>query len=81
MATHSSVLLWRLPWTEEPCGVQSMQCERPGFDPGVGKFSWRRDWPPTLVFFSGDFHGQRSLVEYSPWGHKESDRTKQLTLL
>ena len=26
-------------------------------------------------------HGQRSLVGYSPWGHKESDMTEQLTLL
>ena len=24
MATHSSILAWRIPWTEEPCGVQSM---------------------------------------------------------
>ena len=27
----------------------------------------------------GEFHGQRSLVSYSPWGHKESDTTEQLT--
>jgi len=31
---------------------------------------WRRKWPPTPVFFPGKFHGQRSLVGYSPWGHK-----------
>ena len=29
MATHSSVLAWKIPWTEEPGGVQSMGC--PGF--------------------------------------------------
>jgi hypothetical protein len=28
----------------------------------------------------GEFQGQRSLVGYSPWGHKESDKTEQLTL-
>ena len=28
----------------------------------------------------GKFHGQRSLVGYSPWGHKEVDMTEQLTL-
>ena len=28
----------------------------------------------------GEFHGQRSLEGYSPWGLKESDRTEQLTL-
>ena len=30
----------------------------------------------TPVFFSGEFHGQRSLVGYSPWGHKQSDMTE-----
>ena len=33
------------------------------------------------VFLPGDFHGQRSLVGYSPWGHKESDTTKWLNTL
>ena len=27
---------------------------------------WRREWPPTPVFFPGEFHGQRSLEGYSP---------------
>ena len=35
---------------------------------------WRRRWQPTPVFSLGKFHGQRSLVGYSPWGYKESDR-------
>ena len=30
----------------------------------------------TPVFLPGEFHGQRSLVGYSPWDHKESDTTK-----
>ena len=34
-----------------------------------------RKWQPTPVFLPGKFHGQRSLVGYSPWGHKESDTT------
>ena len=46
---------------------------QPGFDPWVGKFPWRREWQPTLVFLLGEFHGQRSLAGYSPWGHKELD--------
>ena len=33
----------------------------------------RRKWLPTLVFLPGEFHGQRSLVGYGPWGHKELD--------
>ena len=35
---------------------------------------------PTLVFLPGEFHGQRSLKGYSPWGCKELDTTEQLTL-
>ena len=45
-------------------------------DPWVGKIPWRREWEPTLVFSPGEFHGQRSLVGYSPWGHKESGMTE-----
>ena len=40
---------------------------------------WRRKWQPTPVFLPGEFHGQRSLAGYSPWGHKESDTTEHLT--
>ena len=32
MATHSSVLAWRIPWTEEPGGLQSMGWQRVGHD-------------------------------------------------
>ena len=39
---------------------------------------WRREWQPTPVFLPGEFYGQRSLVGYSPRGHKKSDTTEQL---
>ena len=42
----------------------------------VGKIPWRRKWLPTPVFWPGEFHGQRGLAGYSPWGHKESDMTE-----
>ena len=32
MATHSSILAWRISWTEEPCGLQSMGSQRIGHD-------------------------------------------------
>ena len=32
MATHSSILAWKLPWTEEPGGLQSMGSLRVGHD-------------------------------------------------
>jgi len=41
-----------------------------------GKIPWRREWQSTPVFLPGKSHGQRSLVVYSPWGHKESDMTE-----
>ena len=51
-----------------------------GFDSSVRKILWRKEWLSTLVFLPGQFHGQRSLVGYSPWGWKESDTTEQLIL-
>ena len=40
-----------------------------------------RKWQPTPVFLSGESHGQRSLVGYSPWGRKESDMTEHICML
>ena len=52
----------------------------PGFSPWVGKISWRKKWQLlTPVFLPRELHGQRSLVGYSPLGHKESDTTEQLS--
>ena len=47
---------------------------RCGFDPWAGKIPWRRERLPPPVFWPGEFHGP-----YSPWGHKESDTTEQLS--
>ena len=55
-----------------------LQCRRPGFDPWVGKIPWRRKWQPTPVVLPRKLHGRRSLVDYSPWGCKESDTTERL---
>ena len=48
---------------------------RPGFDPWVGKIPLEKGTATTPVFWPGEFHGL-----YSPWGHKESDMTEQLSL-
>ena len=32
MATHSSIHAWRIPWTEEPAGLQSVGLQRVGYD-------------------------------------------------
>jgi len=47
-----------------------------GLNPGLPYC--RRQWQPTPVLLPGKSHGQRSVVGYSPWGHKESDTTEQL---
>ena len=39
---------------------------RGSFDPWIEKIPGRRKWEPTPVFLPGEFHGQRSLVGYSP---------------
>ena len=45
-------------------------------NPWIGKTPWRRKWQPTPVLLPGEFHGQRSLVGYSPKCHKELDITE-----
>ena len=71
---------WRgLPWWLRWWRV-CLQCRRPGFDPWLWKIPWRRERQPTPVFLPREFHGQRNLVGYSPWGHNELDMTKGLSL-
>ena len=50
-----------------------LQCRRSGFHPWVRKIPWRRKWLPTPVCLPWEFHGQRSLVGYSPWRLKQHD--------
>ena len=81
MALHSSTLAWIIPWMEEPGRLQSMGSLRVGHNFTfiftshiyLGEGNGRQ---PTPVFLPGEFHGQRSLEGYSPWGHKESDMTE-----
>ena len=48
-------------------------------DPWVGKIPWRRTGQCTPAFLPRESHGQKSLVSYSPRGHKELDVTEQLS--
>ena len=57
----------------------AFQFKRCKFDSWFKKIPWGRKWQPTPAFLPGEFHGQRRLVGYSSWGHKESDMTEQLT--
>ena len=56
------------------------RCRRHGFDPWVEKIPCRRYWQPTPVLLMGKSHGQRSWAGYSPWGCRESDTTKGLSI-
>ena len=55
---------------------QCRRHRRHEFDPWVGKTPWKRTWQPNPVSLPGQFHGQRSLLGYSPWGLKEADTTE-----
>ena len=57
-----------------------LQCNRLGLNPWVRKIPWRWKWQPTPIFLPEEFHGQGSLVGYSPWGCQESDKTERVTL-
>ena len=81
MAPHSSTVACKIPWMEEPGGLQSMGSLRVGHDwaTSLSLFTfmhWRRKWQPTPVFLPGESHGRRSLVGCSPWGCTESDTTE-----
>ena len=79
-ATHSSILDWRIPWTEEPGRLQPMGSQRV-----------RHNWP-TFTFIRchlqlngykfeqapGDGEGQGSLACCSPCGRKDSEMTEKL---
>ena len=108
IATHSSILAWRIPWTEEPDGLQSIglhgvrhngatnthtyrcmwsfpggsveknpACNAGDLDsiPGSGRSPGGGHGHPLLYSCLEKSHGQRSLVGYSSWVHKESDMT------
>ena len=83
MAPHSSTLAWKILWTEEPGGLQSMGSllVRHDWETSLSLFTfmpWRRKWQPTPVFLPGESHGWRSLVGCSPWGPEESNTTERL---
>ena len=70
MATHSSILAWRIPWTDRGAWQAAVH--------GVAKswMHWRRKWQPTPVFLPGESQGQGSLMGCCLWGHTESDTTE-----
>ena len=81
MAPHSSTLAWKIPWIEEPCGLQSMGSLGVRHDWVTSLYfftfmHWRRKWQPTPVFLPGESQGRQSLVGCRLWGRTESDMTE-----
>ena len=65
MAPDSSILAWKIPWTEEPGGLQSTGLRRVGHDwatslPLFTCVHWRRKWQPTPVFLPGESQGREA---------------------
>ena len=89
MATHSSILAWRIPWIGEPGGLQFTGSQGVGHDWATNTQThahtytqvvvWIRKWQPTRVLLPGESQGLGSLVGSSLWGRKESDMTEWLT--
>ena len=80
MAPYSSILAWKIPWMEEPGGLQSMGSRRVGHDwtTSLSLFTcmhWRRKWQPTPVFLPGESQEWGSLVGCRLWGRSELDMT------
>ena len=81
MVPHSSTLAWKIPWMEEPGGLQSMGSPgvRHDWATSLSLFTFmhgRRKWQATPVFLSGESQGQGSLVGCRLWGRTESDMTE-----
>ena len=81
MAPHSITLAWKIPWTEEPGGLQSMGSLRVGHNwaTSLSLFTfmhWRRKWQPTSVFLPGESQGWGSLIGCRLWVSTESDATE-----
>ena len=81
MATHSSVLAWRIPGTVQPGGLLSLASRRVGHDWAMSLslftfMHWRRKWQPTPVFLPGESQGRGSLVGCHLRGRTESDTTE-----
>ena len=68
MATHSSVLAWRIPWTEEPGGLQPIRYQRVGHDWSVSMHSCISNTnllPYKLISISKEKHNKNVILDLS----------------
>ena len=84
LSCHSSTLAWKIPWTEDPGGLQSMGSLRVGHNwvASLSLFTFMhrsRKWQPTPVFLPWESQGRRSLVGCCLWGCTEKTWLKRLS--
>ena len=85
---HRGYVSFHSHWQQSSCFFHTLGSDGKGSDCNagegvqslVGKIPWRRGWQPTPVFLPGEFSGQRSLADYSLFGHKKLDMIEWLTL-
>ena len=63
MATHSGILAWRIPWTEEPGGLQSMGSQRGPGNTTVNKINKVRPNRDCIPFGNVDYIDNNKLIE------------------
>ena len=80
MATHSSTLAWKIPWTEEPGRLQSMgSLSRTRLSDFTFTFHFRaleKEMATHSSVLPGESQGRGSLVGCRLWGHTKSDTTE-----
>ena len=81
MAPHSSTLAWKIPWTEEPGGLQSMgvtksRTQLSDFTFTFHSHALEKEMATHSSVLPGESQGQESLVGCHLWGHTESDTTE-----
>ena len=84
VASHSSTLVWKILWAEEPGRLQSMGLQRVGYNwvTSLSLFTfmhWRSKWQPTPVLLPGESQGRRSLVGCHLWVAQSRTRLKCLS--
>ena len=79
MAPHSNTLAWKIPWTEEPGGLQSMGSlrVRHNFTFTFHFHALEKEMATTPVFLPGESQGWGSLVGCHLWGRTETDTTEE----
>ena len=73
MATHSSILAWEIPWTEQPSGIQSMELQRVGYDLATKQQQYAKQVTDETILDSTRNPTQCSVVAQMGMKSKKGD--------